>query len=169
MGGRLPPGRSYSARKHRAHSGKVEVGTWWKIPLGAIALNKFYARMRGFPMPHSICSKLAPESVATGAAESAPSTTAAGVTSTEVLAIDRRDQELPVSIGRIEVAHGEVRSSPFLRQIQLLVALPTLPEVFSALSATQAGDVQVEARVEDTRPWQSTARSIRSRARSRSI
>ena len=124
-----------------------------KIALGAIALDQFYARIIVNPDATLNLQRLfAPESVATGAAESAPSTTAAGVTSTEVPPSTAGDQELPVSIGRIEVAHGEVQFSDFFVKPNYSAHLTDVAGSVSALSATQAGDVQVEARVENTAP-----------------
>ncbi len=123
-----------------------------KIALGAIALDQFYARIIVNPDATLNLQRLfAPESVATETAAPAPSTTAAGVTSTEVSST-AGDKELPVSIGRIEVAHGEVQFSDFFVKPNYSAHLTDVAGSVSALSATQAGDVRLEARVENTAP-----------------
>jgi hypothetical protein len=139
-----------------------------KIALGAIALDQFYARVIVNPDATLNLQRLfAPESVAAETAAPAASTTAAGVTSTEVPPSTAGDKELPVSIGRIEVAHGEVQFSDFFVRPNYSAHLTDGGSV-SALSATQAGDVQLR-RVSKHRTGRNPRHSQPSRARSRSI
>ena len=62
------------------------------------------------------------------------------------------DADLPVSIGRIEVARGNVRFSDFFVRPNYTANLTDVAGSVSALSATQAGDVAVDAKVEHAAP-----------------
>ncbi len=111
-----------------------------KIGLGSIALDGFYARLIVNPdATLNLQRLLAPETDAGAAsAASAPAEPAA--------------QELPVSIGRIEVSHGEVQFSDFYIKPNYSAHLTDVSGSVSALSATQAGSVELGAHVEDTAP-----------------
>jgi hypothetical protein len=61
---------------------------------------------------------------------------------------------LPVSIGRIQVSGGEVQFSDFFVKPNYSAHLTNVSGSVSALSATQAGDVDISASVEGTAPVQ---------------
>jgi len=128
-----------------------------KVAFGAIALDQFYARVIVNPDATLNLQRLfAPETTAAEATADAPvvkaSTTAAGQTSRTVPVSDASDKELPVSIGRIELSHGEVQFSDFFVKPNYSAHLTEVVGSVSTLSATQAGDVSLAARVENTAP-----------------
>ena len=127
-----------------------------KIALGAVALDQFYARVIvNADATLNLQRLLAPESAASDAAAPeapAATSTAAGVTSKEIPASASADKELPVSIGRIELSHGEVQFSDFFVKPNYSAHLTEVAGSVSALSATRAGDVELAARVENTAP-----------------
>ena len=123
-----------------------------KIALGAIAIDQFYARIIVNPDATLNLQRLfAPESVAPETAPT-PTSMAAGATTAEIPASTASDKELPVSIGRIEVGHGEVQFSDFFVKPNYSAHLTDVTGSVSALSATKAGDVELAARVENTAP-----------------
>ncbi len=77
-----------------------------------------------------------------------PPGTAAAEPPKESPASEQKD--LPVSIGRIEVSHGEVQFSDFFVKPNYSAHLTEVAGNVSALSATQSGDVELTARVEST-------------------
>ena len=77
---------------------------------------------------------------------------ASGEASTQVPLPDSDGKELPVSIGRIELSHGEVQFSDFFVKPNYSAHLTEVAGSVSTLSATQAGDVVLAARVENTAP-----------------
>ncbi len=127
-----------------------------KIALGAVALDQFYARIIvNADATLNLQRLLAPESAAADAAApeaKVATSAAAGVTSKEIPASASADKELPVSIGRIEISHGEVQFSDFFVKPNYSAHLTEVAGSVSALSATRAGDVELAARVENTAP-----------------
>ncbi len=124
-----------------------------KVALGAIALDQFYARIIVNPdATLNLQRLLAPESVPAEAPATQPATNVAGQATKEIPAAAGGEKELPVSIGRIEVAHGEVQFSDFFVKPNYSAHLTEVAGNVSALSATQAGNVELAARVENTAP-----------------
>jgi uncharacterized protein involved in outer membrane biogenesis len=127
-----------------------------KIALGAVALDQFYARVIvNADATLNLQRLLAPESAASDAAvpkTPAATSTAAGATSKEMPASASTDKDLPVSIGRIELSHGEVQFSDFFIKPNYSAHLTEVAGSVSALSAARAGDVELAARVENTAP-----------------
>lgn len=147
----------------------VDVGTApRKVALGAIALDGFYARLivnadATLNLQQLLAKgpEAAPEPVAPSGAMPAPapastSASASGSASAPALTPAANDadapRELPVSIGRIQVSNGEVQFSDFYVQPNYSAHLTDVSGSVSALSGTQAGDVEVNARVESTAP-----------------
>jgi hypothetical protein len=73
-------------------------------------------------------------------------------TATRELPEPAGDRELPVSIGRISVNGGDVQFSDFFVKPNYSAHLTGVSGTVSALSATQAGQVELNARVENTAP-----------------
>ena len=111
-----------------------------KVGLGSIALDQFYARLIVNPdATLNLQRLLAPETNAEPAPASPPPA-------------EQAPQELPVSIDRIQVSHGEVQFSDFYIKPNYSAHLTDVSGSVSALSATQAGDVELAARLADTAP-----------------
>ena len=124
----------------------------FNLDIGAVALDGFYARL----ILHedatlNLKNLLAREAVAERRAEAAPARTAGGVTTKE-LAPPATSQGLPVSIGRIDVSNGEVQYADFFVKPNYNAHLTNVSGSVSALSQTQAGTVELVARVEGTAP-----------------
>ncbi|MGE5169209.1 MAG: DUF748 domain-containing protein, partial [Rudaea sp.] len=119
------------------------------VNVGSIALDRFFARVilnadATLNLRQLLVAEPAP------AARPAP-TTAAGVTTAE-LPPRAEGGPLPVSIGRIEVSNGEVEYSDFFVQPNYNAHLTQVAGNVSALSAAQAGAIELAARVEGTAP-----------------
>jgi hypothetical protein len=111
-----------------------------KVALGAIALDQFYARVIINPdATLNLQRLLSPEA-------------SGGQTPPPTPATEHASEELPVSIGRVQLSQGEVQFSDFYIKPNYSAHLTSVSGSVSALSATQAGDVQIDARVEDTAP-----------------
>ena len=124
----------------------------FKLALGGVALNGFYARLIINPdATLNLQQLLASQSAESEGIPSGPTTQAAGV-ATKELPPPKRDSELPVSIGRVELADGEVEFSDFFVRPNYSAHLTAVTGSVSALSATQSGDVELGARVENTAP-----------------
>jgi uncharacterized protein involved in outer membrane biogenesis len=124
-----------------------------KVALGAITLDAFYARVIVNPdATLNLQRLLAPESATAEAATTVVSGDAATVAVKEPPPTAASDKELPVSIGRIQLSSGEVQFSDFFVKPNYSAHLTDVVGNVSALSATQAGDVEVAARVETTAP-----------------
>src|SRR5450432_2602584 len=128
-----------------------------KVAFGAVALDQFYARVIVNPdATLNLQRLLVPEATAaeaaTDAAAAKPPSAAVGEVSKEPPTSETGEKELPVSIGRIELSHGEVQFSDFFVKPNYSAHLTELVGSVSTLSATQAGDVELAARVENTAP-----------------
>ncbi len=124
-----------------------------KIALGAIALDQFYARIIVNPdATLNLQRLLAPESVAAEVPASSPPAADVPVASKDLPAPASGGKELPISIGRIELADGEVQFSDFFIKPNYSAHLTEVTGNVSALSAAQAGDIDLAARVEGTAP-----------------
>ena len=127
-----------------------------KFAIGAVALDQYYARIIVNPdATLNLQQLLAPESATTGAPATATTTGRTVVTSasaTRELPEPATDRELPVSIGRINVNGGEVQFSDFFIKPNYSAHLTNVSGTVSGLSATQAGQVELNARVENTAP-----------------
>ncbi len=124
----------------------------FKLALGAVTLEQFYARLIVNPdATLNLQRLLAPESAAESTATTSPRTPAGTATAgLPSAAVDQKD--LPVSIGRIQVSGGEVQFSDFFVKPNYSAHLTDVAGSVSALSATQAGEVDLAARVEGTAP-----------------
>lgn len=124
----------------------------FKATLGAVAMDEFYARViLNADATLNLQQLLAPESAAARAASQGPSSTLSGVTTKE-LAPAGEGRELPVSIGRIQLSKGEVQYSDFFVKPNYTTHLTDVEGSVSALSASQAGTVEIKGRVEGTAP-----------------
>ncbi len=124
----------------------------FKLALGGVALNGFYARLIINPdATLNLQRLLASRSAESEVIPSGPTTQTAGVATKELPPL-KRESELPVSIGRVEVADGEVEFSDFFVRPNYSAHLTAVTGSVSTLSAAQAGDVQLGARVENTAP-----------------
>jgi uncharacterized protein involved in outer membrane biogenesis len=134
------------------------------VALGSIAMNGFFARViLNADATLNLKELLKPETAAQASAAAPPtvagattkdlrqSAAAAGTTTKELRPPSTADG-LPVSIGRIEIADGEVQYSDFFVQPNYNVHLTDVSGTVSALSKTQAGEVQLAGRVEGTAP-----------------
>lgn len=127
-----------------------------KIALGAVTLDQFYARLiLDSDATLNLNRLLAPDAAAPAPAPIVTSTVSG--TATAELPPPRSDrQESPVSIGRIQVSNGEVQFSDFFVKPNYSAHLTNVAGSVSALSATQAGEVDIAASVEGTAPVQVT-------------
>ncbi|HYT98396.1 MAG TPA: DUF748 domain-containing protein, partial [Casimicrobiaceae bacterium] len=124
----------------------------FKLALGGVAMNGFYARLIINPdATLNLQQLLASRSAESEVVPSGPATQTAGV-ATKELPPPKRDSELPVSIGRVALADGEVEFSDFFVRPNYSAHLTGVTGSVSALSAVQAGDVELGARVENTAP-----------------
>jgi uncharacterized protein involved in outer membrane biogenesis len=120
------------------------------VALGSVVMNGFFARViLKADATLNLKELLKPEPAA-GSSAAAPVTVAG--TTTKELRPPSTAEGLPVSIGRIEVADGEVQYSDFFVQPNYNAHLTGVSGTVSALSKTQAGEVQLAGRVEGTAP-----------------
>jgi uncharacterized protein involved in outer membrane biogenesis len=125
-----------------------------KIGLGAVALDQFYARLiLDSDATLNLHRLLAPDA-ATPAPAPTVTSTLSGAATAELPPPRSDRQELPVSIGRIQVSNGEVQFSDFFVKPNYSAHLMNVAGGVSALSATQAGEVDIAASVEGTAPVQ---------------
>lgn len=118
------------------------------VAIGAVALDGFYARLiLSAEGRLNLTELLAPASPGDDAA---PVRSAAGVTSKELP--PRASGALPVSIGRIDVSSGELQYSDFFVRPNYSAHLSEVAGSVTALSASQAGQVDIAGRVEGTAP-----------------
>src|SRR6266576_3796265 len=124
----------------------------FKLALGGVAMNGFYARLIINPdATLNLQQLLASRSAESEVVPSGPATQTPGV-ATKELPPPKRDSELPVSIGRVALADGEVEFSDFFVRPNYSAHLTAVTGTVSALSAAQAGLVELGARVEHTAP-----------------
>ena len=124
-----------------------------RVGLGAVALDRFFARIIvNADGTLNLQQLLAPQSAAVQAAAQTAASTTAGVTTKAVPPAPAEAKALPVSIGRIEVANGDVEFSDFFVKPNYSTHLSRVDGNVSTLSATQAGDVAISGRVQDTAP-----------------
>ncbi|MDE2004693.1 MAG: DUF748 domain-containing protein, partial [Betaproteobacteria bacterium] len=124
-----------------------------RVNLGAVALDNFFARIIvNADGTLNLQQLLAPQSAAVRAAAQTAASTRAGVTTRVVPPAPAEAKPLPVSIGHIEVANGDVEFSDFFVKPNYSTHLSRVNGNVSTLSATQAGDVAISGRVQDTAP-----------------
>ena len=128
-----------------------------KVTLGAIALDQFYARLIVNPDASLNLQRLlsAPAAEGVDASASTPASTpvsAPASTPASAPAEKHAPQETAMSIGDIKVSHGEVQFSDFYIKPNYSAHLTDVIGGVSALSATQAGNVEVAARVGNIAP-----------------
>ena len=134
------------------------------VAVGSVALNGFFARVilnadatlnlkeLLKPGPAASSSVAPPSTVTVGTTKALRPAAAVGDATTKELRPPSTTDGLPVSIGRIEVADGEVQYSDFFVQPNYNAHLTAVSGTVSALSKTQAGDVQFAGSVEGTAP-----------------
>ena len=119
------------------------------VTIGAVAMDGFYARViLNDDATLNVARLLVPEPAD---ADTASKTTVAGVT-TKTLPAPAESRELPVSIGRIVLSDGEVQYSDYFVKPNYTAHLTNVAGTVTALSAAQAGNVALTARVEDSAP-----------------
>jgi len=122
-----------------------------RVNIATIAMDRFYARaILGTDAKLNLKELIVPASPSTPTPESAATTV--GAATTKELLPSRTEEALPVSIGRIEVANGEVEYSDFFVQPNYNAHLTGVAGSVTAMSAAQAGDVQFAGNVEGTAP-----------------
>jgi hypothetical protein len=124
------------------------------VALGAVALDRFYARLIVNPDATLNLQRLlaardagADPPTATDTAERAPAPNAPAEAAT-----DAKANAPAMSIGRITLSGGEVQFSDFFVKPNYSAHLTEVAGNVSALSATQSGDVDLAAHVEGTAP-----------------
>lgn len=134
------------------------------VAVGRVAMNGFFARVilnadatlnlkeLLKPGPAASPPTAPPSTVAVGTTKSLPPAAAVADATTKELRPPSTTEGLPVSIGRIEVADGEVQYSDFFVQPNYNAHLTAVSGTVSALSKTQAGEVQFAGSVEGTAP-----------------
>jgi uncharacterized protein involved in outer membrane biogenesis len=165
-----------------------------KVALGAIGVDQFFARLivnadatlnlqrllappttqSEAAVPASAAASAAPSPAASKPASTAASMPPSGSAQTPATAGAPASQETAVSIGDIKVSNGEVQFSDFYIKPNYSAHLTQVAGTVSALSATQAGNVQFAALVENIAPVEirgtlncSRASSARSHGRPR--
>jgi len=124
----------------------------FNLAIDAIGMDRFYARViLNDDATLNLTRLLAPETAAKEAAASGSPTTVAGVTRKELAPPPERGDQ-PVSIGRIEVSNGELQYSDFFVKPNYTAHLTEVAGSVSAMSASQAGTVELAGRVEGTAP-----------------
>ena len=138
--------------KSLAFTGVDATADPFKLALGSVAMDGFYARLIVNPDGTlNLQQLLAPQSSAPEVVSSGPAMQTAGV-ATKELPPPKTDRELPVSIGRVALADGEVEFSDFFVRPNYSAHLMAVTGSVSGLSAVQAGNVELDARVENTAP-----------------
>ena len=138
--------------KSLAFTGVDATADPFKLALGSVAMDGFYARLIVNPDGTlNLQQLLAPQSSAPEVVSSGPAMQTAGV-ATKELPPPKTDRELPVSIGRVALADGEVEFSDFFVRPNYSAHLTAVTGSVSGLSAAQAGNVELDARVENTAP-----------------
>ncbi|MGE5090236.1 MAG: DUF748 domain-containing protein, partial [Candidatus Levyibacteriota bacterium] len=124
-----------------------------QIGLGTVAMDSFYARIIvNADGTLNLQQLLAPESAAVQEAAAAPALSSPGATTKALPPAPAEAQALPVSVGRIDVANGDVEFSDFFVKPNYSTHLSSVAGGVSTLSASQAGDVELSGRVQDTAP-----------------
>ena len=144
-----------------------------RLAVGSVLLDDFFARVIVNPDATLNLQRVmeAPESTAAAVSAAAPAPAVPDApkarVATPAKAAPRQDaaarlaqvaapmsgaQDLPVSIGRIDVTHGTVHFSDFFVRPNYSANLTDLAGSVSAMSAAQAGDVLLDAKVEETAP-----------------
>lgn len=167
-GGRLFAWRSLALQKVKARSVPVEAS------VGSVALSDFYARLIVYADGSINLAKLSrgaadapavlPAAAASGTARPQPAGRARGSRSAEPGAMAtaaqaaektlRRavDGGLPLAIGRITLAGGNVNFSDYFIRPNYSANLTQVAGTVSALSASQAGEVAITAKVDEAAP-----------------
>ena len=124
-----------------------------QVGLGAVAMDSFYARIIvNADGTLNLQQLLAPKSAAVQAAAATPASTSPGASTRTLPPAPAEAKALPVSVGRIEVANGDVEFSDFFVKPNYSTHLSEVAGSVSALSASQAGDADLSGRVQDTAP-----------------
>ena len=124
-----------------------------QVGLGAVALDGFFARIIvNADGTLNLQQLLAPGSPAVQAAAATAASTRAGVTTKTLPTPAAEAKSLPVSIGRIEVANGDVEFSDFFVKPNYSTHLSAVKGSVSTMSASQAGDIDISGRVQDSAP-----------------
>ncbi len=123
------------------------------VGLRAVSLDRFYARIIvNADGTLNLQRLLAPEAAAPSTVQSTVQSKAKGATTAILPPAATAAKALPVSIGGIDVANGEVEYSDFFVKPNYSTHLTKVKGSVSALSASQAGDVAITAYVEGTAP-----------------
>jgi len=122
-----------------------------RVNVATIAMDGFYARaILSADAKLNLKELLAPASETATAPE--PAATNVGNVTTKELPSSGTEAPSPVSIGRIEVANGEVEYSDFFVRPNYNAHLTDVAGSVTSMSAAQAGDVQFQGKVEGTAP-----------------
>jgi len=167
-GGRLFAWRTFALEKLKVRNEPFEAS------VETLALADFYARLivyadgtlnlaklaRGAPKP-APASALAPSTAAAKPAVTKPRAGAAIATAADTARQTLRraaDGSLPVAVGRVTLANGNVNFSDFFIRPNYSANLTQVAGTVSALSATQTGEVAITAMVDDAAPVTVTGR-----------
>ena len=125
-----------------------------KLGIGSIALDDFYARMIVYPEGTFNLTQLLASSGDTPAADATPpsaATTPPSPSGAQAPA-GAASGGLPITIGQVTLAKGEVQFSDFFVKPNYSAHLTDVNGKISAMSKTVAGEVEIDAAVERTAP-----------------
>jgi hypothetical protein len=145
--------------KTLALTGVDTTSTPWKLGIGAVALDDFFARVIVYADGTlNLTQLLLPDVAAAGGGAGGPSSTAPGSPPGAVpgaavkTALPVEGGGLPVVIGRITMTKGSVQYSDFFIKPNYSANLTDVAGRVSAMSAQQPGEVEIAAHVEHTAP-----------------
>ena len=116
----------------------------FRVAVGRIDLDDFYSRVIVYPdATLNVMRLLTPGETAEPAPDAKPTPAAAGAPAREAL---------PISIGHIELSRGNVNFADFYIKPNYSANLTEVAGSVGAMSAEQAGDLNLTARVERTAP-----------------
>ena len=151
-GGRLFAWRRLALDKLAARSEPVEAS------VAALSIADFYARLIVYADGTVNLARLAKRGEEPAASSAAKATKpASGAVASAAHTAERTmrravDGALPIAVGRIELANGNVNFSDFFVRPNYSANLTQVAGTVSALSPTQAGEVALTAKVDDAAP-----------------
>jgi hypothetical protein len=124
-----------------------------RLGFGSVGLNQFYARITVSPDAKLNLQQLLAPGEATATPEGSPPVPSIrGRTTTAQLPAKPEAGPSPVSIGGVDVSNGEIEFSDYFIEPNYSAHLTDVAGRISALSPTEAGQVELTARMEGTAP-----------------
>jgi hypothetical protein len=122
----------------------------FRLSVARIALDDYYARVIVYPDGTlNLTRLLTPGQEPEPAPQAAPAT---------VALVPEKREALPIAVGKLELAHGNVNLSDFFVRPNYSANLTDVAGTITATSAEKAGDVAISARVDRTAPVEVTGR-----------